>query len=133
MIPKINGPVNEETSDIQQPSLTWKLDFQKGKVVGQIDQLDAVKQAVYKSLQTDRYWHAIYSADYGHELSALIGDHPAYLESELKRMVEEALLVDERIVSVDQMEFSIEGDQLQLSFRVNSIFGSFNEEVITNV
>lgn len=132
MIPEFNAPTSEENL-VEQPSLTWKLDFDRGRVNGKIDQLEAVKQAVYKALQTDRYWYLIYSDDYGHELSTLIGDSPAFMQSELKRMVEEALLVDERIESVDMLDLTINGDQLVYSFRVNSIFGSFDEEVRTNV
>ncbi|GIP18381.1 hypothetical protein J40TS1_40230 [Paenibacillus montaniterrae] len=133
MIPEINVPATDDNLNADQPSLTWKLDFDKGRVSGKIDQLEAVKQAVYKALQTDRYWYVIYSDDYGHELSTLIGDQPAFMQSELKRMVEEALMVDERIQSVDVLDITTNGDQLVFSFRVNSLFGSFDEEVSTNV
>lgn len=133
MIPAINELEIDEGPLAEQPSLTWGLDVEKGKVIGKIDGLDAVRQAVFKILQTDRYWHVIYSTDYGHELSSLIGDHPIYMESELKRMIEEALLVDERIESVDQLEVAIDGESAHVSFRVNSIYGSFDEEVSTNV
>lgn len=133
MIPEINVPATDDNLNADQPSLTWKLDFNKGRVSGKIDQLEAVKQAVYKALQTDRYWYVIYSDDYGHELSTLIGDQPAFMQSELKRMVEETLMVDERIQSVDVLDITTNGDQLVFSFRVNSLFGSFDEEVSTNV
>lgn len=133
MIPEINVPATDDNLNADQPSLTWKLDFDKGRVSGKIDELEAVKQAVYKALQTDRYWYVIYSDDYGHELSTLIGDQPAFMQSELKRMVEEALMVDERIQSVDVLDITTNGDQLVFSFRVNSLFGSFDEEVSTNV
>jgi phage baseplate assembly protein W len=133
MIPVMDNPINDDLDTVQQPSATWKLDFEKGKVVGKIDELEAVKQAVFKILHTDRYWHVIYSTDYGHELSTLIGSHPIYLQSELRRRVEEALLTDERIVSVNDLGVEMLEDQIKLSFQVNSIHGAFNEEVNKDV
>lgn len=130
MIPEIgNELLDQPLEEQQQPSLTWKLDFSKGKVTGRTDGLDAVKQAVFKALQTDRFWHDVYGADYGHELKQLIGSSPVFVESEAKRMIEEALLPDDRIDSVDAVEVSITGDQMLIRFTVQSLYGSFDAEV----
>ena len=128
MIPNnefLNDPLDEE----QQPSLTWELDFEKGKVVGRIDELEAVKQAVFKVMQTDRFWHDIYSFDYGHEFVLLIGSSPLFVESEATRMINDALMQDDRIQSITDMSIHIAGDSMTISFRVVTDFGSFDMEV----
>ncbi|HIW31220.1 MAG TPA: DUF2634 domain-containing protein, partial [Candidatus Paenibacillus intestinavium] len=97
MIPEINSRIlDEEPVERQQPSLTWKLDLEKGRITGKTDGHEAVKQAVLKSLQTDRFWYEIYSWDYGHELTNLIGGSPVFVESEARRMISEALMTDDR-------------------------------------
>jgi len=134
MIPEIGTVMLDEPLDEQQqPSQTWKLDFDKGRITGRTDGLDAVKQAVFKALQTDRFWHAIYDFDYGHELKLLIGSSPVFVESEAKRMIEEALMTDDRIEDINAVDVEITGDQMVIRFTVQSVFGSFDAEVGANV
>lgn len=125
--------LDEETEVEEQPSLTWYLDFEKGKIVGRVDGLDAVKQAVFKVLQTNRFFFSIYTWDYGHELTKLIGTNPVFVKSEVKRIIEEALMVDDRITGIENVEASAVGDMLNVQFTVTTIYGSFNGEVSSNV
>lgn len=134
MIPEVGASrLDSGLVQLQQPSLTWKLDLDRGKITGKTDGLDAVKQAVLKSLQTDRFWYDIYSFDYGHELKLIIGNPPQFVTSEVKRMIEEALLIDDRITAVKNVETSISSDQMTIQFTVTSIYGSFEGEVTSNV
>ena len=134
MIPEIKSSLlDEELVERQQPSLTWKLDLEKGRITGKTDGLEAVKQAVLKSLQTDRFWHEIYTWDYGHELTSLIGSSPVFVESEARRMIGEALMTDDRITAVENVETTIANDQLTIRFTVTTIYGSFESEVSQNV
>jgi phage baseplate assembly protein W len=133
MIPQGGSISNVAVQETQQPSLTWRLDFESGRVVGKIDGLDAVRQAVFKILQTDRFWHDIYTFDYGHELGTLIGDSPLYVQSEVSRMISEALLQDDRISAVDDIDVAFTADRLTVSFTVVTEYGSFEEEVIRDV
>ena len=134
MIPEIKSSlIDEERVERQQPSLTWKLDLEKGKITGKTDGLEAVKQAVLKSLQTDRFWYEIYTWDYGHELTSLIGSSPVFVESEAKRIIEEALMIDDRINGIENFTISVNGDQLTINFTVTTIYGSFEYEVRNNV
>ncbi|MBD3917637.1 DUF2634 domain-containing protein [Paenibacillus sp. PR3] len=132
MIP-IGGQVTTDSNEAQVPSLTWKLDFDRGKVVGKTDGFDAVKQAAYKILQTDRFAYLIYDANYGSEMAGLIGKSPLLVESELHRQIREALIEDDRIHDVSDMTISIEGDVASVVFTVVSIFGNFEGEVTTYV
>ncbi|MDR9857820.1 DUF2634 domain-containing protein [Paenibacillus sp. VCA1] len=134
MIPETDENLLDESLDVQPlPSLTWQLDFDKKRIVGKIDGLDAIKQAVFKVFQTDRFWHDIYSFDYGHELTLLLGSSPEFVRSEATRMIQEALMPDDRIQSVQNVEAEILGDQITLRFGVVTVYGSFEQEVSRNV
>jgi Protein of unknown function (DUF2634). len=116
----------EEEAQAEQPSRTWKLDWERGRASGMTDGLEAVRQAVHKLLLTDRFRHAIYSSDYGHELRSLIGSDPVFLEMEIDRMLQEALLADDRITGVGETAVEeLEDGGMRVLFTVNTIFGSF--------
>ncbi|QTH44970.1 DUF2634 domain-containing protein [Cohnella sp. LGH] len=129
MIPVGASIADTAVQEVTQPSRTYKLDFARGRVAGKTDGLEAVKQAVVKILQSDRFFHEIYSFDYGHELGAVIGGAPAFVRSEVSRRIQEALLQDDRIVAVQNMQVTIEGDSFTASFLVISTEGSFQQEV----
>lgn len=116
-----------------QPSRTWKLDFERGRAVGTIDGLDAVRQAVLKALQTERFRYMIYDAEYGVELANLVGRDPVFVQSELRRRITEALTQDDRVDSVTDFQIDIAGDTATVRFTVVSSFGSFREEVTARV
>jgi hypothetical protein len=119
----------EEIEVIQQPSYTYKIDFERKRVNGFCDGLEAVKQAVFLILNTERYEYLIYSTDYGSELTGLIGKDRFFVESELKRRIKEALIQDDRITNVDNFKFTYpDGDSLVVSFTVFSIYGDFEVE-----
>jgi hypothetical protein len=133
MIPT-GGSINtQNTEAAAQPSRTWRLDFGRGRAVGTIDGLDAVRQAVTKILQTERFRHMIYDADYGVELANLVGRDPVFVQSELRRRITEALTQDDRIDSVTDFQIDIVGDTATVRFTVVSSFGSFREEVTARV
>lgn len=96
------------------------------KIQGFTDDLEALEQAVYKVLNTEMYEYPIYSFDYGIELENLIGQDPIYVRIEIKRRIEECLLQDERIESIDNFEIKTKGDEMICSFDVKSIYGTTN-------
>ncbi|MNC10680.1 hypothetical protein D3C75_583470 [compost metagenome] len=118
---------------VEQPSKTWRLDTDTGRIAGKIDGLEAVKQAVFKILQTERYEYLAYSFDYGVELRNLLGQSPAYAQSELRRRIAEALLQDSRIQNVRDFQFESAGDTMKVRFTVETFAGIFEQEVTTNV
>src|SRR5690606_37221998 len=121
-------PSDLEIVEEQQPSLTFGVDFDRGRVIGMVDGLEAVKQAVFLILQTERYRHLIYSDDYGSELEGLIGRDPLFVQSELKRRIREALMQDDRIEDVTNFSIRFDGDSALVRFTVVSIFGNFEAE-----
>jgi len=124
MIPETNIDIDlelEETEEIQ-PSRTYRISG--NKIQGFVDGLEALKQAIYKVLNTERYEYPIYSFNYGIELENLIGKDPVYVQIELKRRIRECLLRDDRITEVDNFKFEFNGDQLKCAFDVHNIFGN---------
>lgn len=107
------------------PSKTYALDSESGRISGYVDELEAVRQAVYKALNTERYMYAGYTDNYGVELRDKIGTRLTYALPEIKRCISEALEWDSRIDSVDGFAFVPGGDSVQVSFIVHSIYGDF--------
>mgnify|MGYP000976332252 FL=1 len=116
--------INEST----EPSNTFFIDFEKGRISGFIDEKEAVKQAIMLILNTERYKFLIYSWNYGAELEALIGTHPDIVEDEAERLISEALLQDDRITAVYDFEFSRNRGALLVNFKVDSIYGDIDIE-----
>lgn len=113
----------------QMPTRTYRVDFSLGQAGGNIDGQRAMEQAVYKVLQTQLGGYPIYDDSYGMELCGLIGREQGYVESEVKRRIQEALLADERITQVRDFCFEPgqQSDGLAVSFRVQTIFGEPEE------
>ena len=57
-----------------EPNKTYRMNFKDNIVEGFVDDKDAIRQAIYKALGTERYAYPIYSWDYGIELSDLYGE-----------------------------------------------------------
>ena len=98
------------------------------KIEGFVDEIKALKQAVYKLLSTEQYMYPIYSFNYGIAWSELIGEEEAYIRAEMKRMIEEALLRDDRILEVRDFSFEFTGDTCRCKFHISSIYGEIELE-----
>ena len=122
MIPQRAINVELATEEIIETSRTYKITG--NRIRGYTDGLDALKQAIYKVLNTERYEYPIYSFNYGIELENLLGKDPVYVQIELKRRIRECLLRDDRITEVDNFRFEVAGDTIKCTFDVHSIFGN---------
>ncbi len=110
------------------PSLTWKIREEEEQVRGEIDQTEAMAQAIHKILQTERYRFLIYDWNYGIELEDLIGKNATYVIPELKRRIEDALLADDRITAVTDFSFAQEKNSVSAAFLVHTIYGTITAE-----
>ena len=110
------------------PSLTWKINEERAEVRGTVDELEAMKQAVRKILQTERYRYAIYDWNYGIELEELYGKNVTYVIPELKKRIEDALLADDRVTAVTDFSFMQEKGSVTAEFMVHTIFGEITAE-----
>lgn len=98
------------------------------KIEGFVDDLEALKQAIYKVMSTEQYEYPIYSFGYGIAWKELIGEERPYVRAEMRRMIEETLLQDDRILEVDGFKFDFSGDTCRCSFDVSSIYGEIEIE-----
>lgn len=133
MIPMQGIQIQEDMTLMTPKSKTYGLNLIEGKINTVIDGLDAVKQAVFKILETGRYQHVIYDFSYGSELNDLIGRDSDYIEMELRRRIRDALTYDDRITDVTDFQFHREDDDVTVNFKVISIEGSFESEVMISV
>lgn len=120
-------PKNTLTADLELetiPSRTQHMQIVNKCIVGHCDNLEAMKQLIYKILNTERYEYIIYSWNYGIELKDLYGEPISYVCPELERRITEALTQDERILNVEAFIFDTsKKGQVNVSFTVSTIFG----------
>lgn len=100
----------------------------KENVKGRVNGLEALKQAIYKVLATEQYEYPIYSFKYGIAWKELIGEERPYVRAEMKRMIQEVLLLDDRILEVDGFDFEFKEDICRCTFNVSSIYGDVEIE-----
>ncbi len=131
MIP--NSLISAELTleDIVQTTRTYKMT--ESKLQGYIDEINALEQAIYKALSTEKYEYPIYSFYYGIELGNLIGKDRDYVKIELKRRIKDCLFQDERITSVDNFQYQENGDAISCTFDVQSIYGDLNIRQEVNI
>lgn len=129
MIPQTQNNINDFTFQ-EQPTKTYKINQLKDeqRIYGNIDGIEALKQAVYLMLSVERYENIIYSWNYGIELANLFGKDKYYVMAELERVITEALLIDDRIKEVTDFEFNTDKNKVHCTFTVKSIYGDFTEE-----
>lgn len=133
MIPKTNSDFTADFKTVKRPSKTYRMDMERNIIAGYTDGLEAVKQAVYKILHTERYDYIIYSFNYGSELKDLFGEQMTYVTSEIKRRIKEALMQDDRIIDVNGFELDRDREELHVYFNVISTEGEFESEVTISV
>lgn len=128
MIPSGNQYLLNNLEITQQPSLTYRMNIEEETIVGMVDQLEAMKQVVYKILNTERYQYLIYSWNYGVELAELFGEPVSWCIPEIERRIREALVQDDRIEDVTDFEFETEKRKVHTTFTVHTILGDIEAE-----
>lgn len=125
MIPTIDILMND-IEEIEYPTNTYKIEdtYNYERINGYVDDLDAIQQAIYLILSTERYRFPIYSWDYGVELIDLIGKPMPYVMSEIPRRVKEALIQDNRITDVKDFTFEVNKKKLHTTFTVVTTIGN---------
>lgn len=122
------GITEISTTSSTIPSLSYRMKIDDERILGTVDDIDAIAQACYKIINTERYQYVIYSWNYGIELQDLFGMPIPYVYSELPRRIEEALLQDDRVNSVDSFELSSTGGDVLAKFTVHTDYGDIEME-----
>lgn len=111
------------------PTKTYKMELEENsnRISGFTDEQDAMKQAIYKIIRTERYKYIIYDWNYGIELEDLFGMPVNYCVPEIERRITEALLQDIRINEVNNFEFDTSKKGVVLvKFTAYTEFGEIN-------
>lgn len=98
-----------------------------------VEKNEALKIWIWKALHTSRFTYLAYSTNYGNEINTLVGRYLAkpLLYSELKRMIEEALLCNDKYLkSITEFEVTQKGSKVECVFAVNTIYGNVAQAYI---
>nr|DAK07287.1 MAG TPA: Protein of unknown function (DUF2634) [Caudoviricetes sp.] len=126
--------IKEDDSQVVKVPREYGINFQTGQLTGKIvEGLEAIKVWIWLCMHTERFRHAIYSADYGTSLEQYIGHmlSEEYINTDCESEISDALLINEYIESIEDFEAVRNSDSLNISFRVVTKFGSI--EVDENV
>lgn len=118
---------------VQQPSLTWYVNQDTGRIQGEITGIEAVAQAVDIILNVERFRWQIYKPYSGTQWDGLLGQDPGYVASELQRRITAALTMDDRIRGISDFSYTVSGNTLSASFTVNTVYGDTQTTVEVNV
>lgn len=117
----------ENTNFIDLPTRTYQV--KNGRIIDKIDGLEAMKQLIDKTLRTERFEYEIYTGYFGVEFVDLLGQPYSFAKTAVKRRIESALLVDERITSLTDFRIlSFEDGVMHLYFVVSTIYGTVTAE-----
>ena len=86
---------------------------------------EAIKVWVYKAIKTTRYQYEIYTWDYGCEIESLFGKgfQLGFIESETKRFIEEALIVNPYITKINKIDVEFSKDVLTAYVDLETVYG----------
>lgn len=134
MLPQYTDDLQNDFEMIVYPTATYYIDFENKCIAGKCDGTEAMKQMIYKALHTERYIYEMYSWDYGHELTDCIGVAIPLVYVRIKQAIIDALIYDDRIVSVDDFGFTRQGNRVNVKFTVvTSAKDNIDMEVMANV
>jgi len=128
----------DEEINLVSPELTassireYELDFRTNRLTGRIvEGVDAVAVWAYLALRAKRYRWIIYSWYYGEEYTNLIGYSYSeeYLNSEVRRYIEECLYENEYITGIEDLEVQQITDKLYVKFTLVTSVGSKGVEL----
>lgn len=125
---------DELETEEEIPSKTYAIDFDNGRIVGNIDDIEAVRQAILKAIITPRFKCMIYDDDYGSEIQEDIlnkGADSNYLMTVIPDYVKEALSIDERVLDVGDFDIQVYDGYATVEFTAHTVFGDIqiSEEV----
>ena len=103
---------------------TYQLDLENKRLGRRIaENVEAMNQAIFLILAIERFDYKIYSYDYGVELEELIGKRRSYVEADIRRRLDESLMQYDRILGTKDFSFSIDGENIDVTFTAVTIFG----------
>ena len=127
----LSTPIETVEESREAPSRTYSLDLDRGRIVGNIDGIEAVSQAIRKAIITPRFKCLIYDNQYGSEIEETVVAKDAsedYILATAEGFIRDALLPDTRIIDISNFEFDFIGDSAHIKFTAETIFGQTDIE-----
>lgn len=130
MIPASGAFLERDFQVKERPSKTYKMVLKTQESVrGYAEKLEAMQQAIYKILNTERYQYVMYSWNYGIETLDLYGEPVSWVCPELETRIRDALMVDDRILDVSDFEHDTSQKHVvYTTFTVHTVFGDVQAE-----
>lgn len=127
--------INGELVFEDYPTETYKINFETNRVERMTDGLEAMKQAFYLAINTERFIHPAFTNNYGMEWDNLIGRPEDYIISETLYRIKDMVEADKRFLSVDywpDKNFEIKEDYIIIYLTVSTTYGDFLTSVNVN-
>lgn len=128
----------EETTEEQELPVCKELayDYENNRLLRNggktylVEKDEAVKIWIYKALKTKRFVWPAYTHAYGTELENVIGmsNDADIIDSEIKRYITEALMVNPYIQELSDFSFSHKDNRVMVEFAVTTLYGRFRYE-----
>lgn len=127
MVPEYNMIIDIDNTSVS--NLTYRVDLKNKRIYGKINDIESVKQSVFKILSTERQSNVIYDVNYGVELERFIGIDKDFIISDIERTITDALTVDDRITGISNFTANeVSSDTLYLEFIVETVYGDIKIE-----
>lgn len=123
--------VEEDDEDIPRE---FGVDFRTGRMTGgKVSGAKAVAVWAWNAIMYPRYRYEIATWNYGSELSDLIGRviPKDELESQVDAMLRDAFLPNPYIEDISNLECTLDGDKLTISFTLETPFGEEDMNDVT--
>jgi len=135
MIPPLRDDLARPIQTIRKPSLAWgyihaidPFNAESSRINGYVDALEAVRQAVWHIVHTERYAYPVYPDNYGIELEQFIGESFAFFRAKIAQVMKDALMQDNRIREVILLQTQQRGpSSAYAEFEIVSVYGRIRE------
>lgn len=100
-----------------------------------VEENEALKIWIYKVLRTPKFRYLAFSFAYGNRLESLVGKicDTDLFKSELKRLLEECLLISNYITSINSVDVTLEDEKLTGTIGLTTVYSSLEMEVDLSV
>lgn len=117
-IPDVNNELNYKE---------YEVDPKTGRTTGRLlDGLAAVKAWAYRALKTQRLKYPIYTWDFGSDLENFVGMSltKELAESEIRRTIEETLLLHPSITGITGFKLKLIDSKLYIECKIETVWGN---------
>lgn len=126
--------INGGVEITRHSSFTYRMNIEDERIIGNVDGVEALKQAIYKCINTEPDY--IIYRNYGVKKKDLFGKQKEFAYVKLCKRIEEALLFDDRINRIYNFFYQKDkspSDELCMSFSVDSIYGTIDMEEMVSI